>query len=197
MRAFLPVVDEAKIWRRLLKGDQQALAFFYEKYADVLLKYGLSVNYNREMVQDAVQELFVHIWNRRQNLTVPESVKYYLMVSLRRIILKEVRNSLLSTDAFSDDSFSYRCHEKHFAEEIEEDVHRNLQQAVRSLPTRQQEVIFLRFFEKLSYEEIASVTGLDYQILRNTIYRAIKTLRQVLLEKMPYISLISIISSLI
>jgi RNA polymerase sigma factor (sigma-70 family) len=197
MRAFSPPIDETKHWRRLLNGDQQALAFFYESYADTLLKYGLSVNYNREMVQDAVQELFITIWNRRQNLTVPDSVKYYLMVSLRRIILKDVRTSLLSTDTFSDDSFSYLYHEKHFAEEKEEDVHCQLQEAVRSLPARQQEIIFLRFFEKRSYEEITSVTGLDYQILRNTIYRAIKTLRQVLVEKMVYISFISLICSLI
>jgi RNA polymerase sigma factor (sigma-70 family) len=196
MRAFSLVADETKIWRRLLNGDQDALAFFYEKYADLLLKYGLSVNYNREVVRDAVQELFIQIWNRRENLTVPDSVKYYLMVSLRRMILKDVRTALLATDTFSDDSFSYRYHERHFAEEKEEDLHCKLQEALRLLPARQQEVIFLRFFEKLSYEEITSVTGLDYQILRNTIYRAIKTLRQVLVEKMAIISLI-IASSLI
>jgi RNA polymerase sigma factor (sigma-70 family) len=50
--------------------------------------------------------------------------------------------------------------------------------AVRQLPARQQEIVFLRFFEKLSYEQISDVTGLDYQVLRNTIYRSVKTLQK-------------------
>jgi len=195
MSSFSPNIDETKHWRKLLAGDQEALAFFYEKYADFLLKYGMSVTYNRDVVQDAVQELFINVWNRRQNLTVPDSVKYYLMVSLRRIILKDVINSRLSTDSFSDESLSYLYHENMYAEENEEDIHRKLQEAVRSLPTRQQEVIFLRFFEKLSYEEITTITGLEYQILRNTIYRAIKTLRHVLVEKITLISFLSFLTS--
>ena len=195
MPSFSPNIDETKHWRRLLAGDQEALAFFYEKYVDFLLKYGMSVTYNRDVVQDAVQELFINVWNRRQNLTVPDSVKYYLMVSLRRIILKDVINSRLSTDSFSDESLSYLYHENMYTDENEEDIHRKLQEAVRSLPTRQQEVIFLRFFEKLSYEEITTITGLEYQILRNTIYRAIKTLRHVLVEKISLISFISFLTS--
>lgn len=197
MPSFSPDIDETKYWRRLLSGDQEALAFFYEKYADSLLKYGLSVTYNRDVVQDAVQELFINVWNRRQNLTVPDSVKYYLMVSLRRIILKDVVSARLSTDSFSDESLSSLYNENMYAEENEEDIHRKLQEAVRSLPARQQEVIFLRFFEKLSYEEITILTGLDYQILRNTIYRAIKTLRQALIEKIALISILCLLFTFI
>ncbi|TDE14861.1 RNA polymerase sigma factor [Dyadobacter psychrotolerans] len=189
--------DETKHWHKLLNGDQQALAFFYERYADYLLKYGLSVTYNRDMVQDAVQELFINIWNRRQNLSVPDSVKYYLMVSLRRIILKDLLHARQSTDVFSEEALSFASHESLFADEYKEDVHLKLQHAVRLLPARQQEIIFLRFFQKLSYEQITTVTGLDYQILRNTIYRAIKTLRHSLSEKIALTSVLSIFPLLI
>jgi len=194
MPLCLQDTDETKHWRKLLNGDQQALAFFYEKYADLLLKYGLSVTYNREIVQDAVQELFINIWNRRQNLTVPDSVKYYLMVSLRRIILKDLLHARQSTDFFADDAISFADHENLFAEEYKENIHLKLQHAVRLLPGRQQEIIFLRFFQKLSYEQITSITGLDYQILRNTIYRAIKALRHALTEKASLTSIIYILA---
>jgi RNA polymerase sigma factor (sigma-70 family) len=172
--------DEARWWQRLLQGEQDALAYFYEKYADTLLKYGISITPNREMVQDAVQELYIQIWNRRANLSVPHSVKYYLIASLRRLILKDVINARLISEATPE----VATHEVVFElEEMENDIHHKLQLAVRALPNRQQEVIFLRFFEKLSYEEITELTGLDYQVLRNTIHRAIKTLRQSLADK--------------
>lgn len=187
--------DETGWWLRFVRGEQDALAFFYEKYADWLLKYGLSVVYNRELVQDSVQELFIQLWNRRENLSVPQSVKYYLMVSLRRLILNDVRKERLTTDAFPDDTISVAYQYALDAEELEEANVRKLQIALRSLPPRQQEVIFLRFFDKMSYEDMSVLTGLDYQVLRNTIHRAIKALKLALLHNidllLPFFLLLS------
>ena len=177
------VNEESRVWQQLVAGEPQALAFFYQNYADWLLKYGLSILYNREMVQDAVQELFIQVWSRRANLTVPFSVKYYLMASLRRIILNDIRNSRLLTDSLPADNLLAESPYSPDIDEIEEATSRVLQAALRALPPRQQEVIFLRFFDKLSYEEITTLTGLDNQVLRNTIFRAIKTLKQALISK--------------
>jgi RNA polymerase sigma factor (sigma-70 family) len=181
MQLSEPNDEETLQWSRLRNGEQHALAFFYEKYADVLLKYGLSVSYHRELIQDCVQELFIQVWNRRQNLSTPRSVKYYLISSLRRIIMHELAKGRMATDDFPEDALSLREHESRDLEEVEENINSKLIHAVRSLPARQQEVVFLRFFEKMSYDDIASLTGLDYQILRNTIHRSIKALHKQLL----------------
>lgn len=178
MQLSEPNDEETLQWSRLRNGEQHALAFFYEKYADVLLKYGLSVSYHRELIQDCVQELFIQIWNRRQNLSTPRSVKYYLISSLRRIIIDELGRGRLATDEFPEDALSLLDHETRSRQELEENLNSRLVHAVRGLPARQQEVIFLRFFEKMSYDDIAALTGLDYQILRNTIHRSIKALHK-------------------
>jgi RNA polymerase sigma factor (sigma-70 family) len=160
-------------WERLAEDHPEALAYFYDRYADWLLRYGLSVVYDREVVQDAVQELFLQIWNSRRNLSTPGSVKFYFMASIRRIILKTVRSERTLCDQVEE------------AEDISttdstEEIHEAVQHAVRCLPPRQQEVIFLKYYEKLSYDQISQLTGLDYQILRNTIHRAVKALRVLL-----------------
>jgi RNA polymerase sigma factor (sigma-70 family) len=178
MQSLRPTDEETQWWLRLQQGDSEALAFFYERYADWLLQYGLSIIFNREAVRDGVQELFIHIWNRRQNLSLPDSAKYYLMSSLRRILLKEITRERLSTDDFPEESISLKEHDALSDDEIERQMHKKLMKAVRQLPARQQEIVFLRFFEKLSYEQISDVTGLDYQVLRNTIYRSVKTLKK-------------------
>ncbi|HEV7379677.1 MAG TPA: sigma-70 family RNA polymerase sigma factor [Dyadobacter sp.] len=178
MQLAEPSDQEILQWGRLQNGEQHALAYFYEKYADVLLKYGLSVSYHRELIQDCVQELFIQVWNRRQNLSTPRSVKYYLISSLRRIIMDELSKGRMSTDAFPEDALSLLEHENRDQAEIEENLNSRLIHAVRGLPARQQEVVFLRFFEKMSYEDITSLTGLDYQVLRNTIHRSIKALHK-------------------
>jgi len=173
---------ETDWWLRLLDGDQEALGYFYQKYADTLLKYGLSIVYNRDLVRDAVQELFVQIWNRRKNLSTPNSVKYYLIASLRRIILKSVIDDRKQLDTNADDDYFVNNYSQ-IPELDVPDIDNILQSAIRTLPPRQQELVFLRFFENMSYEAISEVTGLDYQILRNTLYRAIKSLRHNLSDK--------------
>ncbi len=190
-------IDDNKNWQKLLCGDLEALAFFYEKYADLLLNYGLTFTNNREVVQDSVQELFINIWNRRNNLSVPDSAKFYLMASLRRFILKDVRRARQFTDTLSDDSLHMALNDNLFADENQDHIHNKLQQAVKALPSRQQEIIFLRFFQKLSYEEISFMTGLDYQVLRNTIHRAIKSLRISLVTRTSLITPLIILLSYI
>ncbi len=161
-------------WQRLKEDDSGSLAYFYEKYADWLLSYGLSVAGNRDIVKDALQELFLQIWNRRRNLSDPDSVKFYLMVSLRRLILKSVKDGRTFSETMTDI--------KEEEEGETEELHRLVLKAVRSLPPRQQELIFLKYYEQMSYDQIAEATGLDYQILRNTIYRAVKSLKDMLLK---------------
>jgi len=159
-------------WQRLRTDDPEAMAYFYDKYADWLLRYGLSIVYNRDVVRDAVQELFLYVWNRRRHLSAPDSVKYYLMVSLRRLILTTVREERNFSDHVEG------MQEPVLQQETQEgDIYEALQKAIRALPPRQQEVIFLKYYEKLSYEQISGLTGLDYQVLRNTIHRAVKALR--------------------
>jgi len=166
-------ISDNLLWQRLKEDDREALGGLYEKYADHLLAYGLSIVYNRDIVRDAVQELFLQVWSSRHRLTIPDSSRYYLMASVRRLILKIVKEEQVLADEIEE-----RSEEQDF--EHEEEIRRVVLNAVRTLPPRQQEIIFLKFYEKMSYEEISALTGLEYQILRNTICRAVKSLRLLL-----------------
>lgn len=167
--------SESYWWQRLKESDPDALAYFYDQHADWLLRYGLSVFHERAIVKDAVQELFLVVWNSRHTLSIPKSVKFYFMASLRRLILKNVRTDLRLCDPVEDMADIVTV-------DTTEETHRAVQKAVRSLPSRQQELIFLKFYQKMSYEQIEEITGLKYQILRNTIHRAIKSLRAILAQ---------------
>lgn len=168
-------------WQRLREDNQEALAYFYEKYADWLLAYGLSIVYNRDIVRDAIQELFLQIWNRRQTLSDPDSPKHYLLVCLRRLILSAVRKERTLSDTIEETA----------DDPVAEDdlaIEQAVLSAVRSLPARQQELIFLKFYEKMTYEQIETVTGLEYQVLRNTIYKAVKNLRIALVKNAEWLT---------
>jgi RNA polymerase sigma-70 factor (ECF subfamily) len=54
---------------------------------------------------------------------------------------------------------------------------RLLMDYINELPSRQRELIHLRFYEGLSYDEIAQHTGLSHRTVYNKIYEALKKLR--------------------
>ena len=66
--------------------------------------------------------------------------------------------------------------------EISTERSNHLKKAIQQLTNRQKEIIYLRFYSGLSYEEISEVTALKYQSIRNLFSNALKELRKVLLK---------------
>ena len=62
---------------------------------------------------------------------------------------------------------------------------------LEKLSQRQKEAIFLRYFDDLEYEEIASIMSINYQSVHNLIHRAIKILRENLVIEISYLLLVA------
>lgn len=60
-----------------------------------------------------------------------------------------------------------------------------LQEALKSLSPTQQEIIFLRFFNRIPYPEIAEIMGMRYQSVRNAAHRGFKKMRTILKKDHP------------
>ncbi len=171
-----------KAWLCLKNGEHNALAIIYKKYAQTLLNYGLSIVPDKETVKDNVQELFVTLWNQRANLTLPLSLKAYLVVALKRNILRnlnrENKNSRLyihylnGAERFEPDAQNILLNN-----EQKQRLGKILGHHIGTLTPRQREAIHLRFYEELSYDEIAAIMDLNNQGVRNLIYKAIQSLR--------------------
>ena len=56
-----------------------------------------------------------------------------------------------------------------------------LQEAIHALTPKQKEVLYLRFYEGLSYDEIEKITDTNYQSIRNLLSKTIKNLRKAVL----------------
>ena len=64
------------------------------------------------------------------------------------------------------------------SQEITEEKAAKLKKAFEALSSRQREIIYLKFYQGLDYEQIAEITGINYQSLRNTISIGIKKMRE-------------------
>ena len=87
-----------------------------------------------------------------------------------------------NTDSLQE-NMSFEISHDHFIIHREDELHRvkMIMEAVNKLPARQKEIIYLKIYQRLSYEEISDVMNINYQVARNLMSQALRSLKKVLL----------------
>ena len=174
--------SDTELWDSFRKGNEIAFGQIAERYYRGLFGYGSKFSKDREFVKDCIQDLFTELWYKRESIGETDFVKFYLFKSLRRKIHREsVKNPLIFDEEesnFEADLVSVESIETQIIEtETNEKTLAILKQKLDELPKRQQEVVYLKFYEKLDNESIAQVMTISRQAVANLLYRTIKDLK--------------------
>lgn len=172
--------EDQAIWLQVMQGNQLALVQLYDRYADTLYNYGKKITHQSELVEDAIQDLLAEIWYRREKLSVPCSVKAYLLRALRQKLLKQLlryrRITLVGEylpSGIADDEFSTSFTD---ATDVNPDPWADIHQAMASLSPKEQQAITLKYTENLSHDEIVNVMDIKKQTLYNLLHTALRKL---------------------
>lgn len=172
---------DIQLWDRLRKGEKSALQEIYSQEFEYLFNYGRKVFQKTELVEDSIHDLFVELWQRHQSLGQTDSIRKYLATSLRRKIVAQLKkdSKTQATETFDQIPFDVELSIEDIiaAKELSEEQTAKLKAAFDKLTTKQKEILYLRFYQGLDYEQIAEVLDMKYQSLRNAVSRAIKNLR--------------------
>ena len=174
--------DESYIkWKLFLEGDDQAYSWIYTHYIQVLYNYGLQITPDSEIVKDCIQDVFVKIYKAKKKLTVPQNPKVYLMIALKNNIYNTFNQERLQKNyAFS----LYQTEEQltvkneFIDQEARNEEMNNIKRMMKILTPRQREVIYYRFIEELSYDDICQIMGLNYQSAYNLLQRSLQKIRE-------------------
>ena len=176
--------DERLIWGRFLKGDQQVLSLIYLQHSDALFDYGCRFTVDRNLVKDCIQEVFCTLIRTRKNLAETDNVRLYLLKSLKRRIIRELKNLNNQSRIITDEDYPF---DLRWAENMDDHLHESNEEkkqmvsdAMLSLTERQKEAIYLRFNRGLEYEEISSLLNVNNQSSRALIHRSIEKLREII-----------------
>ncbi|RXK57852.1 sigma-70 family RNA polymerase sigma factor [Lacibacter luteus] len=175
--------DEQELWRSFVSGNDQSLETLYRRYFDELYNYGNKWLNNPSLTQDSIQDLFVKLMRNRSNLTIPDSVKYYLLRSFRSIVLDKlkVNDRMKLMDEPKEHMFQVELcpEEQMIGQEEDKRLQKQLTEAIQQLTPRQREAVFLKYQEGLSYPEIAEMLALSQKATYKLVARAIQTLRTI------------------
>jgi len=162
-------------------GNRDALKELYLEYSNKLYNYGAKFTADKDLIRDVIQELFIHLWERRAYLGNPQDVKNYLFKSFRSAIFKKLARSQRLESLGDAEDYAFRVSismEDHLVvEEDQEAIKRRIQASLNRLTSRQREVIFLKFYEGLSYAEIADVLDISVKGSYKLMARALEVLR--------------------
>lgn len=179
--------SDAEVWDAFDKGDEMAFNYLYRTYMPFMFNYGYQISNHKEIVQDCIQNVFIHLRSRRGSLSKVSNIKGYLLKSLRREIIKKVKskkNELFDIDAVEGSFIIEVSSETKMIEfESTNELKHKLEVALNQLTPKQRQAILLFYEEQLSYKQIAEIFDFsEIKTARKLLYRAINQLKNLLIK---------------
>jgi RNA polymerase sigma-70 factor (ECF subfamily) len=169
-------INDVQLIDRLKSGDESALTAIYKKYWQQLFLSAYNVLKDRQACEDVIQELFIKLWNSRNNIEIAVSLKAYLHASIRYEVYRQIRAGVITTDVF--ESLADRLPNPSNYENLEyKELVSQVNSVVETLPEKCREVYKLSREEYLTHKQIASRLNISTKTVENHLTKALKQLR--------------------
>ncbi len=155
--------DECGISRveRAIAGDINSFGILCERYYTAMVAVAFSVLGDHHLAEDAVQEAFAKALLNLRGLKEPGKFGAWLARICRNVASDMIKVKARNTREMIERGFPA----EHRQEGSQDDLPGAVRKAIRRLPDSAREVIVLRYYDNLSYEQISSV--LDIAIPAN------------------------------
>lgn len=173
-------VTDKELIENLFLDDTESFEELYNRYWEKLYRYGFKLFRNDEICRDIVQEVFLDVWRRRDQLVI-DNVSSFMYQMVKFQLAKHIRKSKskdLYLDTLNEVNFVCTLQEEIEFNELQE--HLNL--TLSGLPEKCRNVFYLSRFENLSNKEIGGQMNIAVSTVEKHIHKALKYIRNSLDE---------------
>ncbi len=160
----------------LMLSNISSFEIFFKKHYHLACLVALRYLKDEQQAQDIVQETFLYLWQKRDELKVQRNLKQYLLAAVRNRSINYLQRGkqfeqlpgndmILDLKEDPDDHFSEEEFAAHLAASIEE------------LPSRCKKIFLLAYRDHLTYNEIALTLNLSKNTIKTQMGIAYKILR--------------------
>lgn len=175
------------LWKKFLEGDSNAYSQIYSQSAQSLFQYGLLFTSDRELIKDCIQDIFVKIYINRSSLVSTDNIIAYLTVALKNTLLNALKKEQtgLALDEVEEmkDVEVATPETLYINKEKEKEVEITVHSMMSRLTERQREIIYYRFMQEMSIDEISNLTNMNYPSVSNSIQRALGKIRSLFAKR--------------
>lgn len=175
---------------KLKSGDLPAFTYFYNQYSLAILRRFKHMVAIEEVAEELLQDLFLKVWERKEQIDVTRSFQAYLYKIAENMIYDHYRRLKRDTILYHE---LLAAHGSKF-EDMEMDlqakeVKRSIEEAIAALPTQQRKIFQMCKIEGKSYEEVSVELGISVATINTHISRGTKKVKDYLLSKDNFIVL--------
>ncbi|WP_316815485.1 RNA polymerase sigma-70 factor [Pedobacter nyackensis] len=173
-----PKLTDFELAHLLKNDDRAAFTEIYTRYTTLLFSYAYKKLRNKEEAQDIVQEVFVNLWNKRNDFQLNTNLAGYLYIAVRnrafdlfahkKLEIKYV-DSMQAFFELKESATDHLVREKQISDQIDREIN--------ALPARMREIFELSRKNFLSHREISIELGISEQTVTTQIKRALRVLK--------------------
>lgn len=180
-----------KLVNLYLQGNNEAFNLLLERYKDKLYYYIFFIVRSREVAEDIFQETFVKAIVTLQQGRYQEDGKFFAWITriAHNLVIDQFRqernenvvsNDESEIDLLNDMSLSEGTIESQM---VNEQVLKDVRRLIDELPDCQREVVFMRYYQNLSFKDIADITGVSINTALGRMRYAVLNMRRIAAEK--------------
>lgn len=173
-------------------GDVKSFEIVFKTYYNRLCIYANGYIRDTEQVKLIVNDVFIHLWEKRTELNIEISLDGYLYKSVRNHCINYIQREKKKTEMISSDLESVLSDENTMYHPVSgdypmdnllvEELNEKIKRVVDTLPPQCREIFILNRIENYSNEEIAKKLNLSVGTVKSQMFRSLTKLRKELAE---------------
>lgn len=157
---------------------RQDFEIFFRQHYERLCSYAYTFLKNKESCEDIVQDIFIKIWEQRQDLIGSDQLKFYLFTAVRNNCLTTLKkNKKNIMHDWSDEDAPDEIEIRIDPQEKSVDPHKMISEAMEQLPPKCREVFMLSRLSGQTYQQIADSLNISVKTVENQMGKAIKMMK--------------------
>ena len=151
-----------------------------------LFRFALRIVGNTEDAEDIVQEVFIKVWNKRNEMQQFMNIEAWCMKLVKNQSLDRIKSGHFKTFLHKETKdVESGEHSPHGQSELKDTI-KIVHDCISGLPQKQKQVIQLRDIEGYAYQEIADIMEIDLNQVKVNLFRARKAIREKILKEETY-----------
>jgi RNA polymerase sigma-70 factor (family 1) len=191
MTADKEMLTDTQLWESASKGDIKAFESLYKRYWAVLLDEAYRRLKVKEEAEEVVQEVFIDLYTRREQLTITSNLAGYLHRAVQFKVYNKIRSYIVQRAYRRLAALGLEEQTGRYSTEAEfRELNVVVQKAILSLPDKCREVFLLSRECGLGHKEIARKLCISQNTVERHMNKALKHLRKTFGTAEPWLLLL-------
>ena len=173
------IPDDHTLIDAFRRGDEYAFVTLYDRHKGAVYGYAAKMLLSRDAAQDVLQETFARAYEHRERLVSVGAFRSWVFTIARNLCLNALRHADREPPR-REDTPEPPAHTTPFANLLRSEQVALVQRALAVLPPSYREVLVLREYQNLSYDEIAAVTQSTVSAVKSRLFKARRKTAEIL-----------------